>query len=135
MLWCVYAQAIGGTYMTMLNTISNMGGAWPSTAALYLVGVATRTACVPRPCAGAAAGAAGAPSPPKLPAVMRSALRKLVGKAAAEGACGCDEMVVLDGYVVTCVLCLAVGLLWYQSMKGRIRALQAMPAKAWLAAK
>lgn len=29
-------KKIGGTYMTFLNTITNMGGNWPSTLALYL---------------------------------------------------------------------------------------------------
>jgi len=29
--------AVGGTYMTLLNTICNLGGNWPSTLALWLV--------------------------------------------------------------------------------------------------
>lgn len=29
--------AIGGTYMTLLNTVTNLGGTWPSTLALWLV--------------------------------------------------------------------------------------------------
>eukprot|EP01062_Namystynia_karyoxenos_P062658 TRINITY_DN55537_c0_g1_i1.p1 TRINITY_DN55537_c0_g1~~TRINITY_DN55537_c0_g1_i1.p1 ORF type:complete len:510 (+),score=126.28 TRINITY_DN55537_c0_g1_i1:127-1530(+) len=29
---------MGGTYMTMFNTIANLGGMWPNTAALYLSG-------------------------------------------------------------------------------------------------
>lgn len=28
---------IGGTYMTLLNTISNLGGNWPATLVLWLV--------------------------------------------------------------------------------------------------
>merc|ERR1711963_1355402 len=28
---------IGGTYMTLLNTVANLGGNWPSTVALWLV--------------------------------------------------------------------------------------------------
>merc|ERR1711862_487476 len=28
---------IGGTYMTLLNTVTNLGGNWPSTIALYFV--------------------------------------------------------------------------------------------------
>ena len=30
-------KSIGGTYMTLLNTISNLGSHWPATLALYLV--------------------------------------------------------------------------------------------------
>ncbi len=29
--------AIGGTYMTLLNTLSNLAGTWPGTMALWLV--------------------------------------------------------------------------------------------------
>lgn len=44
-----YAQisdkTIGGTYMTFLNTISNLGGVWPQTLALYLANVLTFKYC------------------------------------------------------------------------------------------
>merc|ERR1712050_817259 len=29
--------ALGGTYMTLLNTLGNLGGKWPPTVAFYLV--------------------------------------------------------------------------------------------------
>merc|ERR1712198_268299 len=29
--------AVGGTYMTLLNTLTNLGGNWPSTLALWMV--------------------------------------------------------------------------------------------------
>ncbi len=29
--------SIGGTYLTLLNTISNIGGQWPRLVALFLV--------------------------------------------------------------------------------------------------
>ena len=110
--------AIGGTYMTMLNTISNMGGAWPSTAALYLVGLTTIKGCVPR----------------ESGSDKKGLLRRLaqLGKAAESG---CDESVMIDGYVITCLVCLCVGVAWYRAMKPRIQKLQRLPPAAWLAAK
>ena len=36
---------IGGTYMTFLNTITNFGGNWPSTVALFLAGQITVKNC------------------------------------------------------------------------------------------
>lgn len=33
--------ALGGTYMTLLNTMANLGGKWPETATLFLVDYAT----------------------------------------------------------------------------------------------
>ena len=36
---------VGGTYMTFLNTLANLGGNWPSTAALYFVDTLTKRQC------------------------------------------------------------------------------------------
>lgn len=38
--------AVGGTYMTLLNTVCNLGGNWPSTVMLWLVDVLTWRRCV-----------------------------------------------------------------------------------------
>ncbi len=38
-------KAIGGSYMTFLNTITNMGGNWPSTSALYVANYITKKSC------------------------------------------------------------------------------------------
>lgn len=48
---------IGGTYMTLLNTVSNLGGNWPSTVALWLVDPLTVKECV-----GAQEQACGTPA-------------------------------------------------------------------------
>lgn len=37
--------AVGGTYMTLLNTLANMGTTWPSTLSLYVVDSLTYRAC------------------------------------------------------------------------------------------
>merc|ERR1719208_452066 len=39
--------AVGGTYMTLLNTLTNLGGNWPSTLALWLVEPLTSKHCAP----------------------------------------------------------------------------------------
>lgn len=36
---------IGGTYMTLLNTVTNLGGNWPSTVALWMVDPLTSKQC------------------------------------------------------------------------------------------
>lgn len=36
---------IGGTYMTLLNTVTNLGGNWPSTLALWMVDPLTSKEC------------------------------------------------------------------------------------------
>ena len=37
--------AVGGTYMTLLNTVCNFGGNWPSTLALWSVDSLTWKSC------------------------------------------------------------------------------------------
>ena len=37
--------AVGGTYMTLLNTLSNLGGNWPTTVVLWLVDYLTWKRC------------------------------------------------------------------------------------------
>lgn len=37
--------AVGGTYMTLLNTLSNLGANWPATAALWFVDPLTLRQC------------------------------------------------------------------------------------------
>lgn len=36
---------IGGTYMTLLNTVTNLGGNWPATVALWMVDPLTFKEC------------------------------------------------------------------------------------------
>merc|ERR1719369_1202651 len=38
--------AVGGTYMTLLNTVTNLGGNWPSTLALWMVDPLTTKQCM-----------------------------------------------------------------------------------------
>jgi len=122
--------AIGGTYMTILNTIANLGSAWPATASLYLVGVTTIKRCVPVADCGKPAG------PPLLQIVQR-----LSPKASSPGAvdpatgCACEDKIVADGYAITCVLSLAIGVIWFINFRPRIAALQKLPHRAWLATK
>ena len=37
--------SLGGTYMTLLNTLSNLGGVWTTTAALWFVDVLSWKTC------------------------------------------------------------------------------------------
>ena len=39
-------KSIGGTYLTLLNTVANFGGTWPSSPVLFLVDKLTRVDCL-----------------------------------------------------------------------------------------
>ena len=76
---------IGGTYMTMLNTISNLGGQWPGTAIFATKGAIERVT---------------------------------------------DPQ---TGFYGVCACSVAVGLAWFVIMQDRLLAIQALPAKRWIA--
>lgn len=100
---------IGGTYMTLLNTVTNLGGNWPSTVALWLVDPLTS-----KECQGAAAQSCGS--------VEESALCVKEG-----GAC----VTTLDGYYVESVVCVVIGLAWWVWLGKKMRRLQEQSPAAW----
>ncbi|XP_062543928.1 acetyl-coenzyme A transporter 1 [Armigeres subalbatus] len=101
--------AVGGTYMTLLNTLSNLGGNWPTTVVLWMVDVLTWKQCsnaVDNPCSDT---------------VEQEACINDGGK--------CN--IRIDGYYIEIAVCLVYGILWYQWGKHKIRYLQGLPLSAW----
>lgn len=100
---------IGGTYMTVLNTISNFGGTWPR--ALVLAGVDWFTS--------ATCSASG----------LSCATEELKQRCKeAKGVCNIER----DGYYVMNVVCIVTGvLLFYGFIKSTLERLQNLPTVAW----
>lgn len=104
--------AVGGTYMTLLNTLANMGTTWPSTLSLYAVDSLTYRSCS----ALFGHGVNDCSSPSEVKACE-----------AAGGLC----TVQLDGYYVEVVLCTVLGVLWLWWAKPRINRLQSKEVREW----
>lgn len=100
---------IGGTYMTLLNTVTNLGGNWPSTLALWLVDPLTSEECQ-----GHSNLRCGSPAEAEL-------------CAQEGGVC----VILLDGYYVESVVCVVLGLCWWLWLGKRLRALQDQSPAAW----
>ncbi|RMC01879.1 hypothetical protein DUI87_21040 [Hirundo rustica rustica] len=100
---------IGGTYMTLLNTVSNLGGNWPSTVALWLVDPLTVKEC---------AGAQGH-------ACATAAAAELC--TAAGGSC----VTTLDGYYVESVVCVILGFAWWFFLGPKFKKLQDEGQSSW----
>ncbi|KAJ3590089.1 hypothetical protein NHX12_008043 [Muraenolepis orangiensis] len=100
---------IGGTYMTLLNTVTNLGGNWPSTVALWLVDPLTS-----KECQGAAGQSCGS--------LDEAALCAKEG-----GVCATS----LDGYYVESVVCVVIGLAWWVWLGKKMRRLQEESPAAW----
>ncbi|XP_034404695.1 acetyl-coenzyme A transporter 1 [Cyclopterus lumpus] len=100
---------IGGTYMTLLNTVTNLGGNWPSTLALWMVDPLTS-----KECQGAVGQSCGSVEE--------------VGLCVKEGgAC----VTTLDGYYVESVVCVVIGLVWWVWFGKKMRRLQEQKPAAW----
>ncbi|XP_076001533.1 acetyl-coenzyme A transporter 1 [Genypterus blacodes] len=100
---------IGGTYMTLLNTVTNLGGNWPSTMALWMVDPLTS-----KECQGALAQSCGS--------AEEAALCVTEG-----GLC----VTTLDGYYVESVVCVVIGLAWWVWLGKKMRQLQEQSPASW----
>ncbi|KAF3692954.1 Acetyl-coenzyme A transporter 1 [Channa argus] len=100
---------IGGTYMTLLNTVTNLGGNWPSTVALWMVDPLTY-----KECQGAVSQSCGSPEE--------------AGLCVKEGGV-C--VTTLDGYYVESVVCVVIGLAWWVWLGKKMRRLQETSPAEW----
>jgi PAT family acetyl-CoA transporter-like MFS transporter 1 len=113
---------IGGTYMTLLNTFSNLGGTWPKYFVLQAVDHLTVRTCE------LATGASGPdPASPPPPSLSCGAEGQLAHCRAQGGTC----RTVVDGYYVVGVAGVVVGLCSLLLIRPQLRRLEALPAAAW----
>ncbi|XP_050414537.1 acetyl-coenzyme A transporter 1 [Patella vulgata] len=99
--------SIGGTYMTLLNTVANLGGNWPATLMLWLVDLITWKSCDGG-----------------------------VGDCYIKGDNTCKEnggscVTTVDGYYIETCLCVMIGLLWLKWRSRRLKELDALDVSAW----
>lgn len=143
--------AIGGTYMTLINTISNVGSMWTNTVALWLVDYVTIYVKV---CSGFihylfAAGANNATR--NLTIVLNGTLINpndtltygtegdgiLVEHNSSDATIPAQNaefdpcLVKIDGYYIESLLCVVIGFLWLAWGRPTILRLQKMPRATW----
>eukprot|EP00808_Paulinella_micropora_P011686 g28351.t1 len=106
---------IGGSYMTLLNTITNLSSVWPSTLSLMLVDTMTFKQCVD--------------SPTSAPIGIDNATAAAI--PASNCPSGQTEQVWLDGYYVQTLLGVLWGVGWYWLCAPHLKRLQALPTTAW----
>ncbi|KAF7992891.1 hypothetical protein HCN44_005235 [Aphidius gifuensis] len=100
--------AVGGTYMTFLNTLCNLGGIWPSTAALWFVDTLTWRQC-------------SIDSENDCSTLIESEQCETAGKC----------VTLLDGFYIESIVCLIIGFLWFRWGKRKINYLQSRPMSQW----
>lgn len=105
--------AVGGTYMTLLNTLSNFGGTWPRLIIMTMINYFSIYECfVPATNNRFEYRGSG----------MDSCTKGLKGKVS----------VVRDGYYITNGLCALIGIfLYFGFLKRKAQQLQNLPVNAW----
>lgn len=105
-------SSVGGTYMTLLNTLANLGGNWPSLLALYFVDPLTWKQCVG--------------GTDQMDNTCRDPTEKELCLTGG-GAC----QTVLDGFYVEIFVCAIIGFLWLTWGKKKISYIQNLDDYAW----
>ncbi|XP_015905190.1 acetyl-coenzyme A transporter 1 isoform X2 [Parasteatoda tepidariorum] len=100
--------AIGGTYMTLLNTICNLGGNWPTTLALWFVDGLTYKSCEN--------------------SMFSCDTKELAQKCTNAGH---ECLTTVDGFYLETILCTIFGFIWLKWGKNVIHRLHRLPMSAW----
>ena len=110
---------IGGTYMTFLNTVSNLGSKWPNSVALWFQPKLTIASCQ----------------------LTTDGIVSLLNvSCAADGGKSCTIaggtcLTYLDGYTVQTVACITFGILWIVFLRDMVSRVQALPFSDWMVTK
>ena len=104
---------IGGTYMTLLNTLANLGSSWFVSPSLALIDFFTVKVCT------------------QASADLPDGFCKSATAARLCRSTGGTCHTVTDGYVVVCLFCLLVGVVWLFRMRHRVKCLEEMSLDKW----
>lgn len=120
--------SIGGTYMTLLNTVANLGGNWPSTFSLWLVDKLTFQNCtqVCKKVANNFINNTVATTTTTDASILSSNV-----DSKTKTICVDDCKTTFDGYYIECAICVIVGFVWLQWGSFKLRRLQSLPLVAW----
>lgn len=103
---------IGGTYMTTLNTVSNLGGQWPRYIVLNMIDYFTAAICE------------------GTSVIYDNSDKQILKEECLENKG--DYVIIRDGYYITNLVCIVIGvLLFFGFIKGKIRYLQSLPISQW----
>ena len=109
---------IGGTAMTLLNTVANLGSKWPNSVVLFAAAALEHRGCDAP--GGAALAGQGCGD-----AAARAACASAGGACAPRGD---------GGFALLTAGCTVLGVAWLAAMRGRVQAMAALPPSAWVAA-
>uniref|UniRef100_A0A914CBD6 Acetyl-coenzyme A transporter 1 n=1 Tax=Acrobeloides nanus TaxID=290746 RepID=A0A914CBD6_9BILA len=104
---------IGGTYMTLLNTLNNLGGNWPVTLVLSITDFFTFKNCV----------AKGTKT------ILGTCNTKKDADLCATSGDVCE--LAVDGYYISVAICTVIGIIWFRVFYNKIKMFQKIPRRDW----
>ena len=113
--------AVGGTFMTFLNTLTNLGQMWPSSFSLWFVDIITNKECQPV-------------SPSHNQTISLTSTDSTCKGTAEVDACEAAGMschTITEGYYILSIACCCVGYLWLAWGWRAIRQLQRVETSRW----
>ncbi|KAG7399657.1 Major facilitator super domain-containing protein 3 [Phytophthora boehmeriae] len=110
--------SIGGTYMTFLNTVTNLGSKWPNSLSLAVVDHLTTRECL------------GGYFHDEVLAIGSRTCSDAVEREICTEAGG-ECLIVRDGFYVETVICLVIGFAWFLFFFRRIQYLQNLKIDKW----
>ncbi|RYP13580.1 hypothetical protein DL767_010652 [Monosporascus sp. MG133] len=117
---------IGGTYMTLLATVSNLGGTFPRYFVLRLVDAFTTATCHPPPVGKTDVGSLKGP----LVTQPFSCALQAEKERCENGGGTCE--ILQDGYYIVNIICVIVGVLTFAMyIRRKVLHLQSLPLRAW----
>ena len=108
---------IGGTYMTLMNTVSNLGGNWCQTAALFFVDRLSTFDCQTK-MEGASLNST----------VLDWDSKALKSDCATAGG---DFVTVYDGYYLEVIVTTTLGFFWLWYIRSKVEFMDSKPVKDW----
>uniref|UniRef100_A0A7S1NDS8 Acetyl-coenzyme A transporter 1 n=1 Tax=Eutreptiella gymnastica TaxID=73025 RepID=A0A7S1NDS8_9EUGL len=108
--------AFGGIYMTFLNTVTNFGAKWPTSAALGLVETFTWKQCINKT--------------GEVVALACDVVAPANSTSCAENHGVCETQT--DGFTVLSILCTLIGVVWLVFAKSKVIALEDLNEREWI---
>jgi hypothetical protein len=117
---------IGGTYMTTLNTLSNLGGQWPKIIVLYLIDEFSSSICVE----SSSSSSLKSSISPFINEPYYKCYENEMKKLCIENGGSC--IAIKDGYYITNFICIILGLILYFGwIKKTSIYLESLPIGSW----
>ncbi|KAK5641244.1 hypothetical protein RI129_009791 [Pyrocoelia pectoralis] len=103
---------VGGTYMTLLNTVTNLGGNWPATLALWFVDALTWKQCTEG-----------------TNEIVNTCSNSTETEWCVKSGGKC--ITTIDGYYIETLVCAVIGFIWLSWGKKKIQHIQSLSEHSW----